>query len=130
VIKDLMIRDGKAIVISSVPSTSPCSGGGNSMVHEISACTGERIAPAQFDIDDDGDIDEDDYIDIPGYGDVPPSGISYPGVLHPPVVLRMPPIPGMPPRELKIFSTSSGNTVTLMENAEKRGIVYWREFSQ
>jgi type IV pilus assembly protein PilY1 len=130
VIKDLMIRDGKAIVISSVPSTSPCSGGGNSMVHEINACTGERIARAPFDIDDDGDIDEDDYITIPGLGDVPPSGISYPGVLHPPVVLRMPPVPGMPPRELKIFSTSSGNTVTLMENAEKRGIVYWREFSQ
>ena len=130
VIKDLVIREGKAIVISSIPSTSPCSGGGNSMVHEINACTGERLTPAQFDIDDDGDIDEGDYINITGTGDVPPSGISYPGVLHPPVVLRMPPVPGGVPREMKVFSTSAGNTVTLMEIAEKRGIIYWREISQ
>ena len=130
VIKDLMIREGKAIVISSVPSTSPCSGGGNSMVHEINACTGERLHSAAFDINDDGVIDEDDYINIPGIGDVPPTGLSYPGVLHPPVVLRMPPTLGVPPRELKVFSTSAGNTVTLMETAEKRGIIYWREVSQ
>ena len=100
------------------------------MVHEINACTGARLCSPQFDINDDGVIDENDYINIPTIGDVPPTGLSYPGVLHPPVVLRMPPIPGVVPRELKVFSTSAGNTVTLMEIAEKRGIIYWREVPQ
>jgi hypothetical protein len=128
VIKDLMIRDGMAVFTSFTPNDSECSGGGNSMVHEMNACTGARPLreKPQFDINNDGVIDENDLVNI-GTDDDPnwiaPTGKEYTGLLHPPVVLTMPDRK----REMKVFSTSAGTTVTLFERGERRGIFYWVE---
>jgi Tfp pilus tip-associated adhesin PilY1 len=128
VIKDLMIRDGMAVFTSFTPNSSPCAGGGNSMVHEMNACTGARPLPEtpQFDINDDGVIDDNDRVNL-GDDDNPdwvsPTGKEFVGLLHPPVVLTMPDRR----REMKVFSTSAGTTVTLMERGERRGIFYWVE---
>jgi type IV pilus assembly protein PilY1 len=126
VVKDYVIRDGVLIIMSIVPNTDRCSGGGDTMVHEINACTGGRMDEARFDIDDDGDIDSDDLIEITEDGEtkeVAPTGITYPGILHPPVMVRLPD----KPVEIKVFSTSAGETVTLKEVAERRGIYFWRD---
>jgi type IV pilus assembly protein PilY1 len=133
IVKDVLIRDGKAVVISMTPSDSPCTGGSTSIVHEMDACAGTRLAAAQFDIDDDHDIDDSDRINIdiddpdnPGTTitvPLPPTGQSFSGSLHPPSFLRMPDNK----RERKIFSTSAGTTVSMDENAEKRGIMFWQE---
>ncbi len=128
VIKDVIIRDGKAIIISFIPEDSLCSGGGNSIVHEISACTGGRLDPAAFDINGDGQIDDDDYISVIIDGEpvlVAPSGKSYKGMLHTPVMVGDPDAPRN--REIKIFSSSAGTTEVLWETKEETGIYYWFE---
>ena len=132
VIRNLMIRDGKVIFISSIPKSSPCAAGGDSILHEINACTGGRMGSAQFDINDDGRIDSGDMITItipdPNNPDttidiqVPPSGIKYPEMIYPPKIMRLP-----DGTETKYFSTSSGSTQMLREEGETRGIFYWRE---
>jgi type IV pilus assembly protein PilY1 len=126
VIKNVMIRDKKAIVISSIPNSSPCAGGGDSLVHEMDALTGARLNTPQFDINGDNVIDENDLINIGTASDpvwVVPTGKSFIGILHPPVILRMPD----DKTEQKIFSSSSGVTESLFETAERRGLSYWRE---
>ncbi len=126
VVKQVIIRDGKAIVISFIPNSSPCAGGGKSIIHEMDACTGGRLGEAQFDISGDGQINEDDLITVTINGvevQVAPTGMGRPGLLHPPVFLRMPDNE----REMKIFSSSSGNTESIFENAEQLGVYYWIE---
>ena len=67
VIRNFMIRDGKVILISSIPKSSPCAAGGDSILMEMNACTGGRMSNEggegpQFDINDDGILDENDLI--------------------------------------------------------------------
>jgi type IV pilus assembly protein PilY1 len=129
IIKDVMIRDGRIIYLTFTPNASPCSGGGDSMIHEADACSGGRLSYEAFDINGDRRIDQGDLIDI-GLVDeegnaimVAPTGLKRPGLLHFPVILRMPD----DQREMKIFSSSAGTTETLFETAEKRGLYYWIE---
>ncbi len=129
IIKDLVIRDKNVIYLTFTPNTSPCSGGGNSIITEADACNGGRLDFAQFDTNNDNEIDDDDLIDIgilDQFGEpkpVPPTRKKQPGLIHFPVIVRMPD----DEREMKIFSSSAGTTPTLFEKAEKRGIYYWIE---
>lgn len=128
-IRDALIREGKAIMLTIIPSGSPCSGGGDSLVYELNACSGARLQEPQFDIDEDRDVDQDDRISVTIGGEpqpVAPTATSFPGVLYPPVMLRMPDHK----REMKVFSSSAGTTETLFEVAEKRGLFYWLEITQ
>jgi hypothetical protein len=96
------------------------------MVHEMNACNGGRTVDARFDINDDTQIDGQDLITVTENGEekvIPPTGITYPGILHPPVVVNLP----EKPVEMKVFSTSAGETVTLTEVEERRGIYFWRD---
>ena len=62
VIRNFMIRDGKVIFISSIPKDSPCAAGGDSILHEMNACSGGGSVPMPTsDTDGDGDIDLDDF---------------------------------------------------------------------
>jgi hypothetical protein len=128
IIKDVIVRDRKLIYITFTPDTSPCSGGGNSIIHEVNACSGARLTSAQFDITKDRLIDTNDLIDIglvDGSGNpilVAPSGIRRSGMLHSPVFVRFPDRPV----EMKIFSSSAGTTETVFETIEPRGMFYWR----
>ncbi|MCP4579683.1 MAG: hypothetical protein GY846_25715 [Deltaproteobacteria bacterium] len=62
IIRNFMIRDGKVIIISSIPKDSPCAAGGDSILHEMNACTGGGNVPSMpSDTDGDGDIDSDDF---------------------------------------------------------------------
>jgi type IV pilus assembly protein PilY1 len=129
VVRDVIIRDGRAIVISSIPESSgenPCAGGGYSIVHEISACSGARLNEPAFDANDDNEIDDEDNIVIedPDTGElieIPPSGIGYDSMLYEPIILNNPPV------EIKYFSSSSGNIVMLYEQPERTGYGAWRE---
>lgn len=129
IIKDVIIRNGKAIVISFIPEASPCTGGGKSIVHEMDLCDGGRTSTASFDINGDGLINDNDMITITdNNGDtitVAPTGVLYEGLLHTPVVVKDP--DEERERELKIFSSSSGTTEILWENSTETGLSYWRE---
>lgn len=131
VIKDVIIRNNNLIYITFIPDVSPCSGGGNSIIHEVDACTGGRLTKAQFDTNHDRKVDDGDLLEIevtdPGSGQkvmmkVPATGYLATGLLHVPVFLQFPD----KPVEMKIFSTSSASTITLYEVAEPRGLFYWR----
>ena len=131
VIKDVLIRDGRVIVISFIPEDSPCTGGGFSIVHEIDVCDGSRLDQATFDINNDGLIDDNDLIDIGLVDDdgntilVAPSGKKFEGILHSPVIVKDP--NPKRNREMKIFSSSAGTTEVMWEPKEKTGLYYWLE---
>jgi len=126
VIRNFMIRDGKVIIITSIPKDSPCEAGGDSILMEMSACTGGRLSDPQFDVGNDATIDTSDLISIPnpdngGDIQVAPTGKHYPVMMYPPKILRMP-----DDTEVKYFSTAAGNILMIREAGETRGIYYWR----
>ncbi len=129
VIKDVLIRDGRAIVITFIPEDSPCTGGGYSIIHEMDACDGSRLSSPVFDINNDGVIDDRDLIPIiDEFGNtiyVPPTGKMFDGILHTPVIVGDP--DETRNREMKIFSSSAGTTEVVWEKKEKVGFYYWRE---
>ena len=124
---DAMIRDGNLIAISYTPDDAPCGSGGHSVVHEMSAQSGGRLTPAQFDINGDGVIDDNDRINIGTDEDpiwVAPTGIRKAGQLQPPAIL----IDGGGGVEIKYFSSSTGDIEEVKEKAAHLGISHWREF--
>ena len=136
IVRDVIIRDNKLIVTSTIPENDPCEPGGSSVVYEIDKCTGGRLATAQFDINNDGVVDENDLLQIanPNWGQpgedqwlyIPPTGIEFDTMMFPPTFLRMPD----DKLETKYFSTSLGTIVTLREKGEQRGMYYWRQIGR
>ena len=128
-VKEMYLRDNKLIFISSIPTTSPCAAGGESILHELDAATGGRLEEAQFDINNDKMINDADLLTITVTIDgvdveiqVAPTGIHYPSVLYPPTILN-----AGETREVKLMSTAAGGIVDLWEAAENLGIYYWRQ---
>ncbi len=72
-IRDPLLRGGHAILISTVPSDSPCASGGTSFINIVNACTGGRPYSHQFDVDKDLKITETDTILDPFGNPIPPS---------------------------------------------------------
>ncbi|RLB98233.1 MAG: hypothetical protein DRH76_03050, partial [Deltaproteobacteria bacterium] len=134
VVRDVLIRSGKAIVISIIPNTNPCGAGGSSWLYEINANTGGRLDAPQFDINNDNVIDENDLIKIenPNWteGDDPtdrytylaPTGIWYPTMAFTPTIMGI-----GDKEEIKLMSTAAGSIIDLIETGEERGMVYWRQ---
>jgi type IV pilus assembly protein PilY1 len=128
VTKEMYLRDGKLIFISTIPTASTCSAGGESILHELDAATGGRLEEVQFDINNDKLINDADLLTITVNIDgvdveisVAPTGIHYPSVLYPPTILD-----AGDQREVKLMSTAAGGIVDLWESAENLGIYYWR----
>jgi len=131
IISSPMIRDNRLIITSFVPQSDRCSGGGFSLVHEMDPCSGGRLSNPVFDITEDSHIDQSDRITItiddpdhPGQTitvTVPPTAKKYEGRLHRPAILRD------EPSERKYFSTSTGAIEQMTEEAEQRGMYYWKE---
>lgn len=100
VVNDVILREGKLLVIGFNPEDTRYSSGGNSFFMEFDAVSGARTTTAVFDVDDDGGVggrtieDPGDYMNIgsPGAPDfVPPSGVMFNGQLQPPAILRFDP---------------------------------------
>jgi len=151
VVSDVLLRDGKLIVIGFNPDDARCARGGDSIFMEVNAGTGGRINASIFDINDDGSIgggsveDPGDgiVIDTPGGAVwVPPSGLQIPGQLHTPIILALNPHPPGDDVdgdddddvggaggcvEAKIASASTGEVRTLLETCAKLGVVYWKQ---
>ncbi|MFC1868467.1 PilC/PilY family type IV pilus protein [Thermodesulfobacteriota bacterium] len=125
VANDLIIREGKVVMIGFQPEQTPCGTGGSSVVMELDACSGGRLDEPQLDITEDNVIDSSDLVNIgteenPEY--VAPTGVEYEGRLMPPAILRT------KDEEIKYFSTNVGSIVTLREKAVTLGMTYWKEF--
>jgi Tfp pilus tip-associated adhesin PilY1 len=136
-VRDLIIRDGVLITISSIPSASPCASGGDSIIHELNACNGGRLSTPQFDVSGpegvpDGIIDSHDLINIGSPSRpiwVAPSGlIQRQAMLYSPAILPLPPTEDGDRRDIKYFSTSRGTVQTVREAGERVGMFYWKEY--
>lgn len=130
-IRDPLIRNGVAFVISSIPSSSPCASGGSSIIHALDAASGGRTLFAVFDISGpdgvpDGEIDEHDLVNIgspdnPHY--VAPTGLKKDAMWYTPAVLPV----AEQDADIMYFSTSEGDVKLERVEAEKVGMFYWRE---
>ncbi len=123
-----MIRSGRFITITSIPNTSPCSAGGNSMLMEVDACHGGRNTYPWLDFDEDGKIDDNDLIEI-GTDDqgepimAPPTGIHFTAMMYSPVIL----IDLNTNTETMYMSTATGNVPMIRQKAEPHGMFFWQE---
>ena len=108
------------------PVESPCTPGGNSIIHEMDAKDGSRLLQPVFDINSDGSIDQKDMIEIydPVVGKilVAPTGTEIEGHLQAPAILNI------GETEIKYMSSSSGNIEMIREKAVRLGISTWQEF--
>jgi type IV pilus assembly protein PilY1 len=126
IVSDVLVREGKLIVLAFRPEDTPCGAGGSTLVMELDLYSGGRLTKAQFDINADKVIDEYDLINIGTAANpiwVAPSGIESAGRLLPPAILRM-----ERDREMKYFSSSRGTIQTIMERSLRLGMSYWLEF--
>ncbi len=124
--RDIVIRNGKAIVITIIPNDSPCSGGGKSVIYEMDACDGSMPDRPVFDVNGDSHLDDEDYVERSnGNGEpVPPTGRVFETIVHDPVFLRLPD----KDQEFKYFSTAQGTIIRIREPADYLGIFYWIEW--
>jgi type IV pilus assembly protein PilY1 len=136
IINDPIIRDGKLLFSSTIPTTETCRTGGGAIFHEVDACSGRRLREPQLDITGNRIIDTQDEVEIT-YTDldtgssvterVPPSGLGFEQMLSNPGFVRGTRGPGQGERlEYKVFSTSTGGMEVLGELSAD-GIYYWMQ---
>lgn len=125
-----ILRGGRIIFTTLIPSTDPCSPGGGGWVMELEAKSGGRTASPTFNTNSDRVINQDDFITI-GSTKIAVSGSrSNVGVPSAPTIINLP-TPGL---EIKHYSGTGRNGVTrdsLLESAAGRvGRITWREIIQ
>lgn len=120
-----MLRWGRVIFVTLIPSQDPCSGGGSSWLMEMQAETGNSPDVPVFDTDGDGDIDENDVVIWDVHGDPGfPSGRKIDGIIDTPAVVTN------GKEELKNAGTSTGDIVQVLEPTDledRLGRRSWRE---
>ncbi|MBF0101939.1 MAG: discoidin domain-containing protein [Desulfobacterales bacterium] len=130
VVLDPVIRDGKAIITSLIPSPSPCIAGGTTWLYEIDACNGGRLSNSQFDLNNDNQINDNDLINITISGPqnlVAPTSIQGPTnmLLSTPIII---PMPGTN-YEIKYRNQANGSVSMVKERVEQRRRAGWRELN-
>jgi type IV pilus assembly protein PilY1 len=122
-----ILRNGRVIFPTLIPSANPCEFGGSSWLMEIEAVTGSRLDQPPLDITEDGDIDDDDRVTVSIGGvtvTVPPSAVqAREGIIDTPAVVDT-----GDGKEIKIASGTSGNVEVLREaGSGERARGSWRQ---
>ncbi|RJP87656.1 MAG: hypothetical protein C4518_11450 [Desulfobacteraceae bacterium] len=142
-IREPMLRKGTAVLISTIPSSSPCEAGGSSVIYQISACSGGQTDSPQFDVDGDGEIDDTLLVDVNGDGkfdandkfdangdgkidkndvnkdlieDLPPGGLEYETIVFEPIEIG----------NMLYMPDSQGGEEELVVPDNLVGMQYWR----
>lgn len=122
-----LLRFGRVIFTTLIPSSDPCKFGGNSWLMELNATTGGRLDYSVFDLDDNDLFNATDYVTVTVGGQtitVPVSSIlSEVGIIKTPTVISAGEV------EYKLASGTSGTIgVTKEKGGElSSGRVSWRE---
>ncbi len=111
-----ILRSGRIVFPTLIPSPDPCGFGGSSWLMEMEAISGARLADSPLDINEDGDIDGDDMVGIDIDGDGSDDAyVAVSGVRSREGIIRTPAVVGAGDLEYKIASGTSGNVETLRE---------------
>ena len=130
VVSTPLLRDGRVIFSTSIPSLDPCEYGGTSWLMELSLVDGSRLSVSPFDLNADGAFNEGDYVEIwvkvNGVDvkvKVPTSGKkSKVGIIKTPAVIKT------KDKEFKFTSGSSGEIEQTLESLSYRdGRQSWRQ---
>jgi type IV pilus assembly protein PilY1 len=123
---DVIIKDGKALVVSFTPEQTPCGYGGDSIYHQLNACSGGRTGAETFDVNIDGVIDDQDLINIGTVADpiwVTATGLQLAGRIQIPAALQL----GSGNLEMNYLSSSTGQIKTVKTKGNKLGMIYWMQ---
>jgi len=110
-----ILRAGRLIFVSIVPSEHACKDGGESWLWELDPATGGRLDLTVFDLNGDGVFDVNDNFvsaNSPSASGTPPSVTKPPGIIQPPSIVTGP----EGKREFKYSSSSTGDINVTTEN--------------
>ena len=118
-----ILRSGRIIFTTLIPSADPCEAGGTSWLMELDAEGGGRLPLSPFDVNDDGVFDERDNVPGEGGASTPPSGVrSGVGIIQTPAIIEAGSV------EYKIGSGSTGEIETIRERGrDNKGRTSWRQ---
>ena len=118
-VSDAIIRNGRIIFATLVPSADPCDDGGSGWLMEMNYANGSRLSYSPFDVNGDSSFSADDFVnlgDIDGDGQddyVPVSGKkSKVGIIARPSIASE----AGGQREIKYTSGADGNIEVTIEN--------------
>lgn len=117
-----ILRFGRIIFTTIIPTEDPCDFGGTSWLMELDAITGGRLSYSVIDVNNDGVIDENDYVVVDGER-VPVSGQASDEMI------KTPGIVGAGELEYKYTSGSSGSVGVIREKGAGNvlGRQSWRQ---
>ena len=133
-----LLRFGRFIATTLIPSNIPCQAGGNSWVMELDYLTGGRLNSSPFDVNGDTQINDGDLQTATIDGEEVPVAVGGLlldiGIAPTPTVIAGGVIPGSTPpqlHEIKVFSGSSGRIQSVKESVPpgERGRINWREIT-
>lgn len=118
-----LLRAGRIIFTTVIPSADPCLAGGTSWLMELDAFTGGNLAYAVLDVNGDGEFNSADLIACGTGVSCDPAGMrSREGIVNTPAVLSG------GPSETKEMGGTSGNIWTVTEKgSSKEGRMSWRQ---
>ncbi len=123
VVSTPIVRFGRIIFTSIIPTEDPCDFGGTSWLMELDAVTGGRLIYSVIDVNNDGEINEADFITLPNGERVPVSGKSSGEMIDTPGIV------GAGEVEYKYTSGSSGTIGVIRERgaSDVLGRQSWRQ---
>lgn len=109
-----LLRYGRVILTSIVPSAAVCDQGGYSWITEVDAFSGASLSYSVFDFDGDGLFDSDDYVDYTSGGTAESSPVSG-KKLAGEGLLKSPTVISAGEKEYKVGSGTAGGIVVVTE---------------
>ena len=118
-VSDPILRNGRIIFTTLIPSSDPCEYGGTSWLMELDAQQGARLSYTPFDLNGDGEYNSGDYVEVVIDGEtvkIPVSGKkSKVGITN---------TPGIVSDEDKEYKYTSGSTGHYEVTSENPGLEY------
>ena len=130
VISTPLLRYGRAIFTSIIPSAGPCEQGGYSWITEIDALTGGRLTYSVFDYDGDGTFNSDDNA-TSGSGNSATSNPVSSRQLRSEGLMKSPTVISAGEKEYKVGSGTAGGIVVITEKGDTGAPrTSWRQIFQ
>lgn len=130
VVSTPLLRYGRVIFTSIVPSTAPCEQGGYSWITELDALTGSRLSYSVFDYDGDGTFDASDYAAYTSSGTATKNPVSS-KKLDTEGLMKSPTVISAGEKEYKVGSGTAGGIVVVTEKGSTGSPrTSWRQLFQ